>query len=296
MTLLLLCCGAAAIALPGIRPRPMLEASPRWFTRLAVLSVAVGTIGVLSAVSLSAFVGAVHFWLGVPSTPVDHLAPEGTAGAVAAAGLLTWILLRAAVFAMRMLRLRRSSRADGWLGQHQTLDGVDLVVLPTDAPIAYNVPGREPQIIISQGLRRQFDDDLLRFVVDHERAHLRSRHGSVILIATALEVLLRFVPGATRTAMAMRLAVERTADEDAAGSEPERRRHLARGIAAHGARMRTSCGSEVVQFRSRTLTVTREASSWLVGLAAAGVGGVAVSGLSVALHASADFGPYLALL
>ena len=296
MTLLLLWCGVAAIALPGIRPRPMLEASPHWFTRLAVLSVVLGITGILGAVSLSTFVGGVHLLLGVPSTPVDHLAPEGTVGAAVASAVLVWVFLRSTVFAVRVLRMRRSCRADGWLGEHEALGGVDLVVLPTDAPVAYNVPGRRPQVVISQGLRHQFDDDLLRFVVDHERAHLRSRHSGVVLLATALETVLQFVPGATRTALAMRVAVERTADEEAAGHEPMRRRHLARGIAAHGARMRTSCGSEVVQFRSRTLAVRAEMSAWLVGLAAAGVAGVAISGVSVALHATADFGPYLALL
>ena len=296
MTLLLLCCGVAAIALPGIRPHPILEAAPQWFTRLAVVSVALGTVGVLSAVSLSAVVGGMHLWLDVPSTPVDHLAPEGSGGSVIASVVLAWVVVRSSALATRLLRLRRTCRAESWLGEHEPLGGVDLVVLPTDTPVAYNVPGRRPQIIISQGLRHEVDDDLLRFVLDHERAHLRSRHSGVVLIATALDTVFPFLPGATRTAMAMRLAVERAADEEAAGSEPMRRRRLARGIATHGARMRMSCGTEVVQFRSRNLAVRSETSSWLLGLAATVVAAVAISGLSVALHATADFRPYLALL
>ena len=169
-------------------------------------------------------------------------------------------------------------------------------MLPTDTPVAYSVPGRRPQIVISQGLRRQVDADLLRFVVDHERAHLRSNHGGVVLLAAALDAVFWFVPGSTRTALAMRLGVERTADEEAAGTEPARRRRLAQGMATHGARLRTSCGDEVVHFRSRTLAVRSQASSWLVGLAAAGVAAVAVGGFSVALHATSDFAPYLAML
>lgn len=296
MTLLLFGCGIAGMVAPGVRPLSMLEASPRWFIRLAVVSVVAGIVGVTSATSLSAFVGGIHLWSGVTATPVDHLAPEGDAGAVVATAVLAWTLLRSAVFAARVLRLRPACRPDAWLGERRGLGRVELVVLPTDAPVAYNVPGRRPQIVISQGLQHQVDEDLLRFVLDHERAHLRSRHSGVVLIAAALEAVFWFVPGATRTALAMRLAVERVADEEAAGLEPVRRRQLARGIATHGARLRASCGTEVVQFRSRTLAVRTETSSWLVGSAAAGVVGVMVSGLSIALHATAEFGPHLALL
>lgn len=296
MTVLLLLLGFAAIALPGIRPRPMLEASPRWYMRLSVLSSVVGTVGVVCAASLSTFVGVVHLLLGVPSTPVDHLAPEGSPGAAIAAGALAWMLVRSAVFVSRVRRMRKACRADGWLGDHDLVGDVDLVVLPTAAPVAYNVPGPRPQIVISQGLRHQIDGDLLRFVVDHERAHLRSRHSGVVLLAATLETVFRPVPGAARTAIALRLAVERAADEDAAGTEPARRRRLAREIAIHGARIRSSCGDDVVQFRSRSLAASADTSAWRIGLAAAGVASVLTGALSVAVHATTDFGPYLALL
>ena len=296
MTVLLLLLGLAAIALPGIRPRPLIEASPRWYTRLSVLSSVAGIAGVVCAASLSTFVGVVHLLLGVPSTPVDHRAPEGSLGAVVAAGALAWVVVRSAIFAARVRRMRRACRADGWLGEHGIVGDVDLVVLPTAAPLAYSVPGPRPQIVISQGLRNQIDGELLRFVVDHERAHLRSRHSKVVLVAAILETAFHPVPGAARTAIALRLAVERAADEDAAGPEPARRRHLAREIAVHGARIRSSCGDEIVQFRSRSLAANADRSSWRVGLAATGVAGVLAAALSVAFHASTDFGPYLAML
>lgn len=296
MTLLLLLCGAIAVALPGMRPRPLMEANPRSFTRLAVVSVIVGVTSVVGGLALSASVGAMHVVLDRPSTSVDHLAPEGDLGALGAAALLTIVLVRSAILAVRSMRLRRTSRADSWLGEHARLDGVDLVVLPTDAPVAYNVPGRSPQIVISHGLRQQLDPDLLRFVLDHERAHLRSKHGGVALLAVALDTVFRFVPGSTRTALAMRIGVECSADEDAAaGIGPLRRHRLALGMEDQGARLRTSCG-ELVNFRSRTLAIRSQASLWLVGRAAVGVAAVAIAGLSTALHATVDFGPYLAML
>jgi hypothetical protein len=158
------------------------------------------------------------------------------------------------------------------------------------------VPGRRPQIVISQGLRRQIDADLLRFVVDHERAHLRSRHGGVVLLAAALDTAFSFVPGSRRAALSMRLAVERTADEDAAGPEPLRRRRLARGMATHGAQLQVRCGEEVVLFRSRTLAARAERSPWVLALAAGGVAAVALGGVSLAVHATVDFQPYVAML
>ena len=296
MTLLLLLCGITAIALPGVRPRPLIEADPRSFTRLAVTSVGVGITAVVGALVLSVSVGVMHVALGRPSTPVDHLAPEGDGGAAVAATLLALGVVRSVVFGVRTVKARRRSRAEDWLGHHQPLDGVDLVVLPTDAPVAYNVPGRRPQIIISQGLRRQVDADLLRFVVDHERAHLRSRHNGVVLLAAALDAVFWFAPGAGRAALAMRLGVERTADEQAAGTEAVRRSRLARGLAAHGARLRASGGDEIVLFRSRTLATRSKTSPWALGPAAAGVAAVLAGGVSLAVHATVDFGPYLAML
>lgn len=296
MTLLLLFCGITAIALPGVRPRPLIEADPRSFTRLATISVVVGVAAVVGALTLSGSVGAMHVVLGRPNTSVDHLAPEGDLGAVVAAALLAWVVVRSVVLGVRVVKARRTSRAEGWLGDHERLGGVELVVLPTDTPVAYNVPGRRPQIVISQGLRRQVDADLLRFVVDHERAHLRSRHGVVVLLAAALDGAFSFVPGSARAALAMRLAVERTADEEAAGTEPLRRRRLARGMAAHGAQMQVRCGDEVVLFRSRTLAARSERSPWVLGRAAGGVAAVALGGVSLAVHATVDFQPYLAML
>lgn len=296
MTLLLLCCGVAALALPGLRPRALLESSPRSFVRLAVISVVVGIGGIVGALVLSASVGGLHLWLGMSTTPVDHLAPEGTAGAVAATAALAWTCTRSAVLVTRVRRTRRTARAEGWLGEHEVLDGVDVVMLPTEAPVAYSVPGRRPQIVISRGLRQQVDDELLRFVVDHERAHLRARHGVVVLLAALVETAFGFVPGSTRSALALRLAIERAADEDAAGGEEGRRRQLAHGIAHFGARLRPACGGDLVHFRSRTLAAHTETSSPQVAVAAAGVVILALAGLASTVHVTGDLAPYLALL
>lgn len=296
MTLLLLACGLLAVAMPGTRPKPMLVASPRWFVRLAVASVGLGMVSIVAALLLSTAVGAVHLLVGGAVTPADHLAPEGLVGSVAAAAVVVWIAGRSAVLAGRAVRGHRAARVDAWLGQHEVAGDLEVVIIPTDEAVAYNIPGRQPQIVISEGLRARLSADVLRFVLDHERAHLRSRDRWGALLATALETAFVFVPGAARTAAALRIGLERAADEDAAGGLLIRRQTIARDVTAQGARTHIACGSELWQFRSRHLAYPTPPTLPDLSLAALGVTAVATVGVAIALHASADVSPYLALL
>ncbi len=294
MTLLLLACGLLAVTAPGIRPGSMLAAAPRWFVRLSVASVGLGTFAIVAALVLSASVGALHLMVGGTVTPADHLAPEGVVGSAAAAAAILWILGRSTIMACRAVRGHRAARVDAWLGEHQRAGDLEVVVIPTDAAVAFNVPGRRPQIVISEGLRSRLSADALRFVLDHERAHLRGRDRRSALVATALETVFVFVPGAARTAAALRVGLERAADEHAAGAQIARRRTIVQGIAAEGAR--TACGAELWHFRSRNLVDAPPPALPDLSLAASGVAALAAVGVSVAVHASADFTPYLALL
>lgn len=296
MTILLLMCGLVAVALPALRPHPLIEASPRWFARLASVTVVIGLVCILTALALSTAVGGLHLLRGTPSEPVDHLAPEGVPGSLVAAALLAWIATRCAMFTSRSARARSIARADGWLGQHEPMDDHDLVVLPTVDPVAYNVPGRRAQVVISEGLAAQLDDEMLRFVIDHERAHLRAKDRRNVLVALALETAVPFVPWTTRTATSIRVAVERAADEEAAGVEPTRRRRLARDIEGLAPVLGARCGTNLVRFRSRHLASAPAESRTLVVLATAGIAAVTAVAASVALHASDDVSPYLALL
>jgi Zn-dependent protease with chaperone function len=296
LTLLLLACGLLAVAMPGIRPKPMLVAAPRWFVRLAVASVGLGMFAIVAALLLSASVGALHLIVGGAVTPVDHLAPEGIVGSAAAAAAIVWIVGRSALLTCRAVRGHRAARVDAWLGEHETAGDLEVVIIPTDVAVAFNIPGRQPQIVISEGLRARLSADVLRFVLDHERAHLRGRDRWSALLATALETAFVFVPGAARTAAALRIGLERAADEDAAGVVLTRRRTIARGISAEGARTHIACGAELWQFRRRHLVDPPPPALPDLSLAALGLTALATVGVSIALHASADFSPYLALL
>lgn len=121
---------------------------------------------------------------------------------------------------------------------HVPADASELVVLPTDQPQAFAVPGRPGHIVVSAGLLRRLDDDERRVLLAHERAHLRRGHHrylAVVNAAAAAVPLLR--PLRTR----VWFATERWADEDAASAVGDRdlvaraicRAALARG--QHGA-------------------------------------------------------------
>lgn len=295
MTALLAMFGLVALALPGVRPS-VVDPEPRWFVRLATVALVLGIACIGSALALSMTVGALHAVTGVADSPAVHLAPEGDLGAWVAAGLLVLFVGRTVAVCARAHDRNRCARADGWLGDHHRDGSHDLVVIPTDRPVAYSVSGRLPQIVISQGLRQSLDDELLGFVIDHERAHLRARHRRALLVATLVEGLLPFLPWATRSAAALRIAVERAADEEAAGSELGRRRRLALEIEEMSLRLRSACGTDLVRFRARRLSAAPQASSVGIGVAVVGIVAVALAAASVMAHATGDVSPYLALL
>jgi hypothetical protein len=97
--------------------------------------------------------------------------------------------------------------------------GDQLVVLPTDTPTAYAVPGRPGQIVVSAGMLRRLDADERRVLLAHERAHLRGRHHRylrVVDLATAA------VPVLDPLRRRVRFATERWADEEAAAAVGDR--------------------------------------------------------------------------
>ncbi|MDE0805278.1 MAG: M48 family metalloprotease [Acidimicrobiales bacterium] len=295
MTLLLLSFGLVAVALPAMRSRAI-GADPRWFARLSTVALSLGLVCVMAALATSATIGALHAVTRVADDPATHLAPEGIVGACVSAILLTLMLIRGATIALRARRVRRDARAEGWLGEHRNDGSHDLVVLPTERLFAYSVDGRDPQIVVSQGLRRMLDDDFYGFVIDHERAHLRAGHRRSLLIATVVEGLLPFFPFASQSSMALRVAVERAADEDAAGEEPARRRRLANDMVRVSSRARVACGSELTVFRAENLTACPRSSRGGVAVALAGLVTLFAGALAVLAHATGDVSPYLALL
>jgi hypothetical protein len=105
-----------------------------------------------------------------------------------------------------------------------------VLVVPDDEPDAYTVAGLRGRVIVTTGMLRCLPDDERQVLFAHELSHLRHRHHAYVQcveIAAAANPVLRPVVEAVRH------AVERWADEDAATAVGDRST-VARAIARAG--------------------------------------------------------------
>ena len=227
MTALLVAAGVGLLVLPGSLVRRWDRLRPREWTRLNRASLWLGLWAVRAGLLLSAAptvlraagiehaAAACHELFG-PVLPGG--APVGWASALS----FGWIQGRMWQARRRTRAALETVRVDGWLGTTSLVDGVEIVRLPTDEPLAYAVCGAPPQVVISDGLAATLSDAELDAVIRHERSHVEHDHQRHLTLAAAAQAALgRFGP-VQRSAQALRLGVERWADEDAAASLPER--------------------------------------------------------------------------
>jgi Zn-dependent protease with chaperone function len=145
-----------------------------------------------------------------------QLAHGGPVQVLLAAAIVLASMCAVAARMRRCLRERGGLRVEPEIGSHEQRREFDLVTLPCDRPVAYSLGGRRSQVVISRGLRDRLDEPGLAAVVAHEAAHLRARHDRWLVLAALLETALWFVPWAERATSALRLHLERWADEHAA--------------------------------------------------------------------------------
>ncbi len=127
-------------------------------------------------------------------------------------------------------RRRRTRELVDLLGQpHGVAPAVRILAEQT--PVAYCIPRRgDSRVVVSQGAVDALDDASLRAVLEHERAHVRTRHD---LVLEAFGVLHRAFPRILRTDAPLRqsqVLVELMADDAARRVTGER--PLARAIVA----------------------------------------------------------------
>jgi Zn-dependent protease with chaperone function len=137
---------------------------------------------------------------------------------LASGALMTASALRVARTALEHRRLRRRMpRCD---------DGV--LILPSDEPTAYAVPGRGGGVVVSTGMMNALDAHEQNVLWAHERSHLAHQHHRYLLAA---ELSAAAVPLLRPLADQVRFATERWADEDAAAEVGGDRGLVARAIA-----------------------------------------------------------------
>lgn len=218
-----------AVLIAGFGPaylRPLLR--PRVSPGLALVAWVTSPIVAISA----ALAGAVL--LLIPNnSPVDgilgmtwscinvvdgHAAPREYVARLGGAALVALAILRVLVVTAGSVRneaaLRRRHLTTVRLLAHQESDST-VLWLDQAMPMAYSIGGRHGTIVATSGVRRLHPEPR-EAVLAHERAHLWGQHHALVLLVTALDKALPFVPLFRAASPAVRVLVELTADAEAA--------------------------------------------------------------------------------
>jgi Zn-dependent protease with chaperone function len=92
-------------------------------------------------------------------------------------------------------------------------NGRDLAVIASDDAVAYALPGRPGQVVVSTGMLRSLDAKERRVLIAHEQAHLRRHHHRYVRLT---ELAVAAIPVLSPVNARLRFVIERWADEDAA--------------------------------------------------------------------------------
>jgi Zn-dependent protease with chaperone function len=92
----------------------------------------------------------------------------------------------------------------------------DTRVVDHDLPVAYCLPGLRPRVVVSRGVVAILEEQELRAVLAHERAHLGQRHDLVVLPFVALSATFPWLPAVRHARAEVLLLVEVLADDRAA--------------------------------------------------------------------------------
>lgn len=228
--------GFALLAFPGMGRHHLRALGPVVEARLGAGALAFGSglVGFglvsMSVPALLDDVGARHLAALCQRLIHDFLAGGHVGGGLAAA-LLGVLAFRAIRGWRRVRRSQRAAIIEPWVGHHRAREDYELVVLPTSEFVALTVGGAARQVVVSHGLVAALSDDQLTMVVRHELAHLRGGHDFFLAIAALVEAIFGWVPLVASSTHALRLAIERSADEQAAGADPVARRVLYSALA-----------------------------------------------------------------
>jgi hypothetical protein len=304
VSVLLLAVGLVLVALPRALGPLGARVAPSEWCRAVVVCLRVGRLSVRAGLAFAVLPPALR---SVGAHEFAHACHRSMAAGLPVppgAGWLAGLALAAAVLRSAATRRRNAAalgrlRVEPWLGRHHVDAGVDVVELPCAERLAYAVPGRPDQVVVSDGLLGALDDEEAEAVVRHERAHLRHRHHDALTLARDLEAWMGWFPPARASVATLRLAVERWADEEAgsasASARPAVRRALVKTAALAVGPVPTFTDACTIAARLDALAATPPAPSIpvrvaatgpMLGLCALAVGGLA--GCAVVAHAGID--------
>ncbi|QDZ13570.1 M56 family metallopeptidase [Humibacter ginsenosidimutans] len=214
-----------AVALVTVMTAPTVITRGGWrlrFPRLALaVSHALTLVGLACAASTLVWTLAEVVSGGDRSGGAFWLQPTaltlfGWVGLAAVGGLITVIVTSAEPMTESDRRLRLEFSLLEARGTSVVRDGIRVVTVPSDRPVALSVPGPQHRILIASGLMRLLTEDQLRAVVEHERAHLVQHHGMLTRLARLNRACFAFIPGTSEIERSTRMLVELIADDTAA--------------------------------------------------------------------------------
>ncbi|WP_246257202.1 M56 family metallopeptidase [Amycolatopsis anabasis] len=176
--------------------------------QLVVLSAVVSLVGALLGAGLAPYGrGVVPGFLAFLNAP-GALDPVHLVAVLAGLSVIGLLVSEQVLGLLRTARARARHRR--LLDLVASADG-DAMVVGHSIPVAYCLPGRRPQIVISAGTRQVLSAEQLRAVLAHERAHVHERHHLLLEPFEGLRLLLP-----TGALAAIQLLVEMCADDRAA--------------------------------------------------------------------------------
>lgn len=171
------------------------------------------SVGVVLGLLALAVLGRLRWVAGLGGWSVDTLevaVPVPPVVGVAAGGIAVVLITRTLWRAGRILLLLGRSEQ---LCRRLRAGGGPIVIVDDDAADAFTLAGLKGCVVISRGLLDALGPAERRMLTGHELSHLRRRHN---LYVHAVDLAVAANPLLFRAAAAVRLGVERWADEDAA--------------------------------------------------------------------------------
>lgn len=231
--------GLGLLALPSVLRRLGRCLRPRRWSALCAVALAGGTALVLAAGVLSSL-STVLEAVGLPraaracSVMFGHLLPGGSPGALAGLAVTLSMLTLGACALLRSRQTARRSWVQAGVGARLGRGApFETVVLDSAHPQALSVPGtlgRQGQVLLTTGLLQALSADEIDVVCAHEEAHLRLAHHRYLALATVIEGAMWCWPPTRASARALRLALERWADETATSQGEGARARLASAL------------------------------------------------------------------
>ena len=225
----------ALLYLPVVmRPLGRRMEARRWY-RAVVVSLLTGAVGLyVSVVSMAlpevfSLLGAQRL-ARICDELLGHL-PHGGSLIGWAAFTAALAMTVAALWTLRSISHALDGlRVEPGIGRHLPKGDIEVVVLPTEEHLAYSRQGVPGQIVISEGTIDVLTDPELDVLIQHEKAHLERRHEPVLRCLIALRRVYGWMPGLWTSVDVARLAIERDADELAAGTVMSKRAALAEAL------------------------------------------------------------------